>query len=125
MSLVRLVSRFKDPGVDGQMLEIVRAANQLLGNIQGHESRTDNPHRVTTVQIGAETPIGAQVKADASAAAVQQNLNAHIALMGDYAWKKNTTTGNLELLKGTVKLADIDGDGNLRIKGALSQNVVF
>jgi hypothetical protein len=125
MSLVRVVSRFKDPGVDGQMREIVRAANQLLGNIQGHESRTDNPHQVTPAQIGAETPAGAQAKADAAATAVQTNLTAYIALMGDYAWKKNTATGNLELMKGTVKLADIDASGNLRIRGTLTQNTVF
>jgi hypothetical protein len=59
-----------------------------------HASKTDNPHQVTVLQIGAETPAGAQAKADGaknaaiSAAAgdattksnaVQSNLNTHTA----------------------------------------------
>jgi hypothetical protein len=152
---VKIVSRFKDPGIDAQMREVVKAANDLFGGldthagrtdnphqvtaaqagaetptgakakVDAHANRTDNPHQVTASQVGAETPTGAQAKANAAAAVVQQNLNTFIALMGDYVWKKNATTGNLELYKGTTKLADVDASGNLRIKGVLSQNVVF
>jgi hypothetical protein len=64
----------------------------------GHVSKTDNPHNVTVTQIGAETPAGAQAKADAAktaaisaaasdatskANAVQNNLNTHAANVTD------------------------------------------
>lgn len=50
-----------------------------------HGKRTDNPHKVTAVQVGAETPSGAQSKANA----VQTNLTAHIN-NGTHKWSSIT-----------------------------------
>lgn len=50
-----------------------------------HGKRTDNPHQVTAAQLGAETPSGAQTKANA----VQTNLTAHIN-SGTHKWSSIT-----------------------------------
>ncbi len=50
-----------------------------------HGKRTDNPHKVTAEQLGAETPSGAQAKANA----VQTNLMAHIN-SGTHNWSSIT-----------------------------------
>ncbi|MNO28120.1 hypothetical protein D3C76_180070 [compost metagenome] len=47
----------------------------LEGKIDSHTSDTNNPHGVTAAQVGAETPAGAQAKADV----VQSNLNIHMS----------------------------------------------
>ena len=57
------------------------AAN-LYNLITMHKNDTNNPHQVTTDQIGAETPAGAQAKAEAAAGMVRAELDAHKA---DYA----------------------------------------
>jgi hypothetical protein len=41
-------------------------AGNLLNLIENHKNDKNNPHNVTTEQIGAETPAGAQAKADAT-----------------------------------------------------------
>ncbi|WP_312516225.1 DUF2793 domain-containing protein [Anaerospora sp.] len=50
-----------------------------------HSKRTDNPHKVTAEQVGAETPSGAQAKANA----VQTNLTAHVN-NGTHKWSAIT-----------------------------------
>jgi len=121
---VRVVGRFKDPNVDAQMNEIVKQANELFGALDTHAGRTDNPHKVTASQVGAETPTGAQSKVNA----LNESLNPRITTlenqiaMGDYKWVRNVSTGNLELYRGSAKLADIDANGNIRVKGTISQN---
>jgi len=54
-----------------------------------HAKRTDNPHGVTAVQVGAETPSGAQNKANI----VQNNLTAHINT-GMHKWSTITDKPN-------------------------------
>ncbi len=54
-------------------------AGNLLNLIETHVNDKNNPHNVTPEQIGAETPTGAQAKADAAAGAVQAELDAHLA----------------------------------------------
>ncbi|MDF2499299.1 MAG: hypothetical protein K0Q77_13 [Anaerosporomusa subterranea] len=49
--------------------------NKVQSNVDGHAGRTDNPHSVTAIQVGAETPSGAQAKANV----VQSSINAHTA----------------------------------------------
>jgi hypothetical protein len=126
-SVTKIVSRFKDSSVDRQMREVVRAANQLFTDIDTHSGKRDNPHQVTVAQIGAETPAGAQAKVDT----LETDLDARIDVLeaaipiGDYKLSKNVTTGNLEIFKGTTKLADIDASGNMRISGTLSESQVF
>ncbi|XID91031.1 hypothetical protein ACF3MZ_21265 [Paenibacillaceae bacterium WGS1546] len=48
---------------------------EVKQQITAHEADQSNPHNVTAAQVGAETPAGAQAKADA----VQSNLDAHEA----------------------------------------------
>lgn len=48
---------------------------ELKQEITDHKNAKNNPHQVTATQVGAETPAGAQAKANA----VQANLDAHEA----------------------------------------------
>lgn len=73
-------------------------ADTVQTGLAAHVTDKDNPHAVTVAQIGAETPAGAQAKADAAktaaisaaatdatdkADAVQGNLNTHTANVTD------------------------------------------
>ena len=79
-------------------LDATAKANVVQANLDTHTANEDNPHGVTVAQIGAETPAGAQAKADAAktaatsaaatdattkANAVQANLNTHGANVTD------------------------------------------
>lgn len=52
-------------------------AGNLLNLINTHKNDTNNPHQVTASQVGAETPAGAQAKADAAQTAAIDALNTH------------------------------------------------
>ncbi len=51
----------------------------IQGNISGHVGDVGNPHNVTVVQIGAETPAGAQHKADSAEASAKSYSDIHIS----------------------------------------------
>jgi len=146
MEYVRTVARFKDPGVEQQMREVVQKANTFFGTLDNHAgrrdnphqvtakqvgavtstdvdnklelhtNRKDNPHQVTATQIGAETPAGAQAKADQ----VQAKLTAHQNELLPYAFKKNATTGTLEIFYQLTKIGELDSLGNLKLKGIIT-----
>ncbi|SDF62292.1 hypothetical protein [Sporomusa acidovorans] len=74
------------------------AVEQIDNRLTNHTADKNNPHQVTVIQIGAETPAGAQAKADdakniaintaatdasTKANAVQTNLNTHGANLTD------------------------------------------
>lgn len=79
-------------------LDATAKANAVQANLDTHTANKNNPHVVTVAQIGAETPAGAQAKADTAktaaiaaaatdatskANAVQANLNTHGANVTD------------------------------------------
>ena len=79
-------------------LDATGKANAVQANVDEHTANKNNPHNVTVTQIGAETPAGAQAKADAAknsaistaasdaaakANAVQTNLTTHTANAND------------------------------------------
>lgn len=70
-------------------LDATSKANAVQANVNSHTANKNNPHSVTVTQIGAETPAGAQAKADAA------KNSAISTAASDAASKANTVQGNL------------------------------
>jgi len=67
---IDLYNTLKDLDVSQYEQRLQEAENDienLQGDLNSHLEDTNNPHNVTAEQIGAETPAGAQAKADAAA----------------------------------------------------------
>lgn len=75
----------------------------LEQRIDDHEEDTSNPHNVTAVQVGAETPAGAQAKANA----VQANLTAHIGTGGSSHAAATTGVAGFQSAADKAKLDNI------------------
>lgn len=88
----------KAAAISAAALDATGKANAVQANVDDHMANKSNPHSVTVTQIGAETPAGAQAKADAAknsaistaasdaaakANAVQSNLNTHTGNAND------------------------------------------
>ena len=88
----------KAAAISAAALDATGKANAVQANVDDHTANKSNPHSVTVAQIGAETPAGAQAKADAAknsaistaasdaaakANAVQTNLNTHTGNAND------------------------------------------
>src|SRR5690606_6157848 len=89
-------------------------AGNLLNLIESHKTDRNNPHNVTPEQIGAETPVGAQAKAEAAAGAVQAELDAHKAEIAT-----STQLGHVKVGQNLT----IDSDGTLHAQASGGKKV--
>lgn len=81
-----------------------------LATANTHIGRTDNPHVVTTTQIGAETPVGAQAKVDTHGALT---TGAHGGIVASSDVVTVATANKLLKLDAGAKLpASITGDAD-------------
>jgi|GEM_PF-5039412 len=76
--------------------KIANEIQNVQSSVDNHVGREDNPHCVTTKQIGAETPEGAQQKVDvaktaainAAAADATKKVNSHVNAETAHNWKQ-------------------------------------
>jgi hypothetical protein len=90
-------------------------AGNLLNLINTHKNDTNNPHNVTASQVGAETPTGAQAKADN----VQANLNSHLNDNVKHITPTERTIWTVKLGIHSGGFSGVDGDL------VVSSNTVF
>lgn len=87
--------------------------------VDQHMADNTNPHGVTVGQIGAETPAGAQAKANAAASAANTYTDGHINNTNNPHGATSEATANKIVLRdasGKTKLAGLflsDGSGGL------------
>ncbi len=95
----------------------------LLNLINTHKNDKNNPHGVTAEQVGAETPTGAQSKADAAQTAAIDALNTH-KNESAILTPQSGSTANAIVLNWTAEqnkkgsfMATADNTGNITING--------
>lgn len=86
-------------------------AGNLLNLINTHKNNKDNPHEVTAAQIGAETPVGAQAKADAAKTDAIDALNTHkndntdhITATERTAWNAKADQTSVDAANNSIKI---------------------
>ncbi len=71
-------------------------------DFNAHVNNTSNPHNVTVTQIGAETPSGAQAKADAAEANAKNYADTQIADLAGAGRTTETVKGNADAINSHV-----------------------
>lgn len=83
---------------------LVGATNEVNSTITTHINNTTNPHNVTTIQIGAETPSGSQAKADTAQTNANSYTDQQISNIAGVGRTTETVKGNADAL--TSHLSD-------------------